>query len=94
MPINDDEALQAFSALCKAEGIIPALESSHALAQAMKELPSMSRDEILYRESNRKGRQGHAHLSNRHYQGANMERIATRSKNLQTMARQHSYLFL
>ncbi len=46
VPINDDEALQAFSALCKAEGIIPALESSHALAQAMKELPRMGRDEI------------------------------------------------
>lgn len=46
VPINDDEALEAFSALCKTEGIIPALESSHALAQAMKELPRMSRDEI------------------------------------------------
>ncbi|KMV73330.1 tryptophan synthase subunit beta [bacteria symbiont BFo2 of Frankliniella occidentalis] len=34
--ITDDEALEAFKALCKAEGIIPALESSHALAHAMK----------------------------------------------------------
>lgn len=34
--ITDDEALDAFKALCKAEGIIPALESSHALAHAIK----------------------------------------------------------
>ncbi len=36
VPINDDEALDAFQALAKNEGIIPALESSHALAQALK----------------------------------------------------------
>lgn len=36
VPINDDEALAAFQTLAKAEGIIPALESSHALAQALK----------------------------------------------------------
>jgi len=34
--ITDDEALNAFQALAKHEGIIPALESSHALAQALK----------------------------------------------------------
>ncbi len=34
--INDDEALDAFRTLCRVEGIIPALESSHALAYAMK----------------------------------------------------------
>jgi tryptophan synthase beta chain len=34
--INDDEALDAFHELCRLEGIIPALESSHALAQARK----------------------------------------------------------
>jgi tryptophan synthase beta chain len=44
--ITDEEALEAFSLLCRLEGIIPALESSHALAQAMKELPGMSKDEI------------------------------------------------
>jgi len=36
VPINDDEALDAFQTLAKNEGIIPALESSHALAQALK----------------------------------------------------------
>jgi tryptophan synthase beta chain len=46
VPIDDDEALEAFSILCKTEGIIPALESSHALAQAAKELPNMGSDEI------------------------------------------------
>jgi tryptophan synthase beta chain len=44
--ITDAEALQAFSALCKAEGIIPALESSHALAHAMKELPKMAKEDV------------------------------------------------
>jgi len=45
--INDDEALNAFDALCRMEGIIPALESSHALAHAMKIAPSMSADKVL-----------------------------------------------
>ncbi|HMK35889.1 MAG TPA: tryptophan synthase subunit beta [Desulfomonilaceae bacterium] len=44
--ITDDEALEAFSSLCKIEGIMPALESSHAIAQAMKEIPAMSKDEL------------------------------------------------
>jgi len=45
--ITDDEALAAFHALCRQEGIIPALESSHALAHAMKIAPAMARDRIL-----------------------------------------------
>ena len=45
--INDDEALQAFHDLTKIEGIIPALESSHALAYATKLAPTMSKDEII-----------------------------------------------
>ncbi len=45
--INDDEALQAFHDLCRFEGIIPALESSHALAQAAKMAPQMDKDAIL-----------------------------------------------
>jgi tryptophan synthase beta chain len=45
--INDDEALAAFDALCRYEGIIPALESSHALAHAAKIAPTMGRDKIL-----------------------------------------------
>lgn len=45
--INDDEALAAFHNLCRFEGIIPALESSHALAHAAKIAPTMDKDQIL-----------------------------------------------
>jgi tryptophan synthase beta chain len=45
--INDDEALTAFHRLCRTEGIIPALESSHAIAQAMKMAPAMGKDKVL-----------------------------------------------
>ncbi len=45
--INDDEALRAFHDLCHLEGIIPALESSHALAYAAKLAPTLSRDKVL-----------------------------------------------
>jgi tryptophan synthase beta chain len=45
--ITDDEALAGFYALTKLEGIIPALESSHALAYAIKLAPTMAKDEII-----------------------------------------------
>ncbi len=45
--ITDKEALKGFHALTKLEGIIPALESSHAVAYAMKLAPSMGKDQIL-----------------------------------------------
>jgi tryptophan synthase beta chain len=45
--INDDEALQGFHDLTKIEGIMPALESSHALAYATKMAPKMRKDEII-----------------------------------------------
>ncbi len=45
--INDDEALQAFHDLTKIEGIMPALESSHALAYATMLAPKMRKDEII-----------------------------------------------
>jgi tryptophan synthase beta chain len=44
---KDDEALDAFSKLCKLEGIIPALESSHAVAQAIKDAPEMKKEDII-----------------------------------------------
>jgi tryptophan synthase beta chain len=44
---TDAEALEAFQSLAQIEGIIPALESSHALAYAMKVAPSMSKDQII-----------------------------------------------
>jgi len=45
--VTDQEALEAFHNLCKFEGIIPALESSHALAYAAKIAPRMHRDQAL-----------------------------------------------
>jgi tryptophan synthase beta chain len=45
--ITDDEALQGFHALTSMEGIIPALESSHAMAYTMKLAPTMSKDDII-----------------------------------------------
>jgi tryptophan synthase beta chain len=45
--VTDDEALAAFHDLCRLEGIIPALESSHALAYAAKLAPTLPRDQIL-----------------------------------------------
>ena len=45
--ISDDEALAGFHALTRIEGIIPALESSHALAYAMKLAPTMKKDQII-----------------------------------------------
>ncbi len=45
--ITDNEALEGFHALTKLEGIIPALESSHAMAYAMKLAPTMSKNETM-----------------------------------------------
>ncbi|GFO71166.1 tryptophan synthase beta chain [Bathymodiolus japonicus methanotrophic gill symbiont] len=45
--ITDDEAIEGFHALTKMEGIIPALESSHAMAYTLKLAPTMQQDKIL-----------------------------------------------
>ena len=45
--VTDDEALAAFHTLCRTEGIIPALESSHAVAHAIKMAPGLAKDRIL-----------------------------------------------
>src|SRR5437763_1554321 len=45
--VTDDEALVAFHTLCRSEGIIPALESAHAVAQAMKLAPKLAKSAIL-----------------------------------------------
>lgn len=47
IPITDEEAVCAFEYLSKTEGIIPAIESSHAVAAALKIAPTMSKDQIL-----------------------------------------------
>ncbi|MDR7313964.1 tryptophan synthase subunit beta [Brevibacillus nitrificans] len=45
--VTDAEALEAVQLLCRTEGIIPALESAHAIAEAIKRAPQMSKEEIL-----------------------------------------------
>jgi tryptophan synthase beta chain len=47
VPILDKEALEAFQLLCKVEGIIPALEPAHALAEVIKRAPKMGKDKII-----------------------------------------------
>ncbi|TIX80639.1 MAG: tryptophan synthase subunit beta, partial [Mesorhizobium sp.] len=47
VPILDDEALEAFQLTTRVEGIIPALESAHAIAHAVKIVPGMDKDQIV-----------------------------------------------
>ena len=47
VPVTDDEAVNAFEYLAKTEGIIPAIESAHAVAHAMKIAPTMEKDKII-----------------------------------------------
>ena len=47
VPVTDDEAVDAFEYLSRIEGIIPAIESAHAVAYAKKIVPQMSKDEIV-----------------------------------------------
>ncbi len=45
--VTDLEALEAFKILCRTEGVVPALESSHALAEAIRTAPVMGRDAVI-----------------------------------------------
>ena len=47
MPVTDDEAVDAFEHLSRIGGIIPAIESAHAVAYAKKIVPQMNKDEIV-----------------------------------------------
>ena len=47
VPVTDEEAVNAFEYLSRTEGIIPAIESAHAVAHAMKLAPQMGRDQII-----------------------------------------------
>ncbi len=47
VPVTDDEAVDAFEYLSRLEGIIPAIESAHAVAHARKIAPAMSKDDII-----------------------------------------------
>lgn len=47
MPVTDEEAVEAFEFLARTEGIIPAIESAHAVAYARKIAPEMRQDQII-----------------------------------------------
>ena len=47
VPVTDDEAVEAFEYLSRTEGIIPAIESAHAVAYAKKLAPTMSQDQVM-----------------------------------------------
>ena len=47
MAATDDEAVDALLLLTQKEGILPAIESSHAIAEAVKRTPQLSKDEII-----------------------------------------------
>lgn len=47
VPVTDDEAVDAFEYLSRTEGIIPAIESAHAVAHALKIVPQMNKDDIV-----------------------------------------------
>ena len=44
---TDDEALAGFKALCELEGIVPALESAHAVGYALQFVPTLHQDEVV-----------------------------------------------
>lgn len=47
VPVTDDEAVEAFEYLSRTEGIIPAIESAHAVAYARKLAPTMDKEQII-----------------------------------------------
>ena len=59
--VTDDEALEAFQLLCRTEGIIPALESSHAVAAALELARTLGSAAGGADQPLRPGRQGHGH---------------------------------
>ncbi len=70
VPITDDEAVDAFEYLSRIEGIIPALESAHAVAHAMKIAPNMGKDKIIV--INLSGRGDKDCVSVANYRGENI----------------------
>ena len=56
--VTDDEAVDAFEYLSRTEGIIPAIESAHAVAYARKLAPSMGKDQLMVITISGRGRQG------------------------------------
>ena len=71
--VTDKEALKAFHLLCKLEGIIPALESSHALAMGIKRAKRMKEDEIIVINLSGRGDKDMASVADYEAEKANME---------------------
>ncbi|MBD3897311.1 tryptophan synthase subunit beta [Halomonas sp. ML-15] len=69
--ITDDEALEAFQSCCRLEGIIPALESAHALAEIAKRAPRLPRDHLMV--VNLSGRGDKDMMSVAHHLGENYQ---------------------
>src|SRR5690606_26775542 len=69
---TDEEALEAFHLLSKTEGIIPALESSHAIAHVRKVAPKMKKEEIIIVNLSGRGDKDVAQVWERENQKANV----------------------
>ena len=67
---TDTQTLKGFSALCELEGIIPALESAHAIGYVLELAPQMAKDQVILGQSQRTRRQGsgYGHADNRRRQ--------------------------
>ncbi|MCL1819123.1 MAG: tryptophan synthase subunit beta [Oscillospiraceae bacterium] len=63
VPVTDDEAVAAFEYLSRTEGIIPAIESSHAVAHTIKIAPEMGKDKILVVNLSGRGDKDVAHIA-------------------------------
>ncbi|HEY8389471.1 MAG TPA: tryptophan synthase subunit beta [Clostridia bacterium] len=61
--VTDDQAINAFEVLSRTEGIIPAIESSHALAYVLEQAPKMSKDEIIVCNLSGRGDKDVAHIA-------------------------------
>ena len=70
MPITDEEAVNAFEYLSRTEGIIPAVESAHAVAYALKLAPTMDKDKIIVINISGRGDKDVAALAR--YRGVNI----------------------
>ena len=58
VPVTDEEAVNAFEYLSRTEGIIPAIESAHAVAHCIKIAPTMDKDKIIVSQPFGQRRQG------------------------------------
>ena len=63
VPVTDEEAVSAFEYLSKIEGIIPAIESAHAVSHAIKIAPTMSKDKIIVVNISGRGDKDVAHIA-------------------------------